>query len=38
MKELKIGLHFAITDERLVTGQNPASGADVAKQVLELLK
>lgn len=29
---------FAITDERLVTGQNPASGADVAKQVLELLK
>lgn len=29
---------FAITDERVVTGQNPASGAAVAKQVLELLK
>ncbi|MGL4990959.1 MAG: type 1 glutamine amidotransferase domain-containing protein [Sarcina sp.] len=29
---------FAVTDERLVTGQNPASGAAVANQVLELLK
>ena len=29
---------FAITDQRVVTGQNPASGAIVAQQVLELLK
>ncbi|BCZ17050.1 thiazole biosynthesis protein ThiJ [Helicobacter sp. NHP19-003] len=28
---------FALTDQRIVTGQNPASGALVAKQVLELL-
>lgn len=29
---------FAVTDERLVTGQNPASGAAVAQQVITLLK
>ncbi|MBQ0138360.1 MAG: type 1 glutamine amidotransferase domain-containing protein [Kurthia sp.] len=29
---------FAVSDNRIVTGQNPASGAAVAKNVLKLLK
>ncbi|WP_297636097.1 type 1 glutamine amidotransferase domain-containing protein [uncultured Clostridium sp.] len=29
---------FAVTDNRFVTGQNPASGAAVATQLIELLK
>ncbi|MFD1927587.1 type 1 glutamine amidotransferase domain-containing protein [Sporosarcina siberiensis] len=29
---------FAVADQRVVTGQNPASGGAVAKEVLELLK
>ena len=29
---------FAVADNRVVTGQNPASGAAVAKKVIELLK
>lgn len=29
---------FAVADDRIVTGQNPASGAAVAKEVLQLLK
>ena len=28
---------FAVTDERLITGQNPASGRAVAEQVLDIL-
>lgn len=29
---------FAVADDRIVTGQNPASGAAVAKEVLQILK
>jgi len=29
---------FAVADDRVVTGQNPASGAAVAKEVIQLLK
>ena len=29
---------FAVADDRVVTGQNPASGGSVAKEVLQLLK
>ena len=29
---------FAVADDRVVTGQNPASGGAVAKEVLKLLK
>lgn len=29
---------FVITDDRIVTGQNPASSADTAKAVIDLLK
>lgn len=29
---------FAVVDNRIVTGQNPASGASVAKEVLKILK
>ena len=29
---------FAVVDDRVVTGQNPASGGAVAKGVLKLLK
>jgi len=29
---------FAVADERVVTGQNPASGGAVAKEVIQLLK
>ncbi len=28
---------FAVTDQRVVTGQNPASGGPVAEQVLQVL-
>ena len=29
---------FAVADNRIVTGQNPASGGAVAKEVIQLLK
>lgn len=31
-------VEFAVSDKRVVTGQNPASGAAVAKEVLKLIK
>lgn len=31
-------IEFAISDKRVVTGQNPASGAAVAKEILKLIK